>query len=33
MNFNANKISHEYAQIVLDLRFISDSRDSETIQT
>ncbi len=33
MNFNANKIKNQYAQKAIDIRFISDSRDSEVIQT
>jgi hypothetical protein len=33
MNFNAIKIYTEYAQIAIDIRFDSDSRDSERIQT
>ena len=33
MNFNANKMYTEYAQIAIDIRFISDARDSEPMNT
>jgi hypothetical protein len=33
MNFNANKINTEHARKAIDIRFISDARDSERIQT
>jgi hypothetical protein len=33
MNFNAIKIYTEYAQIAIDILVISDSRDSEPLQT
>jgi hypothetical protein len=33
MNFNANKIYTEYAQIAIDLHTDSEARDSERIQT
>jgi hypothetical protein len=31
MNFKAIKINTEYAQIAIDIRIVSDSRDSERI--
>ncbi len=33
MNFNANKINSEYAQIALDILAFSEARDSELSQT